>query len=552
MRKNHLVLFLSLLFVFMYISINNVVLAEEMDQNEQNVETGTDTEISENKQLALKSINECKEEIRQEISKIDSKLSKIKEKDEYKNYPAIRLNIDTPIFGLVSVCNQKLKITSEVSAADVARGYSIKDIIQTNSLKVPSFSVGSIVVITRDIKFDENITLSDANTCILKLMQYFEQVESVNEFLDKQIIKIYSEYIPKEKQEKISDLKSRLTNIKNGMKELDKNLTKINLSRIDNEKYIEYQKIYIDINNKIYNYQEILENVLIDDDTLTEYEKNVVNLEAINLQLKQSVNELNTNMVNNLDFETIFANLRNDMQQRRDNVAKYINEASIKQEIKNVENVDENIENTEELNNENNNIEQATATEEIKVYDVTDTQLIDTLNSSLSSLDEKIKENLGETILNRIKGVEYTSDINEEVVNKEEVTNIVTKELSDDEKDKLLEELYNLYKEFLSTENKFYLDNINMLIKDTTNKISSLSKYTDYSSISDIKYIYLELPDLLEKDVSLYNLDLVIEISSFTNNIKNRLNRIIEVNKIITKEYNEKITEDLKNSSRNN
>ena len=291
---------------------------------------------------------------------------------------------------------------------------------------------------------------------------------------------------------------------------------------------------------------------MIDDDTLTEYEKNVVNLEAINLQLKQSVNELNTNMVNNLDFETIFANLRNDIQQRRDNVAKYINEASIKQEIKNVENVDENIENTEELNNENNNIEQATATEEIKVYDVTDTQLIDTLNSSLSSLDEKIKENLGETILNRIKGVEYTSDINEEVVNKEEVTNIVTKELSDDEIDKLLEELYNLYKEFLSIENKFYLDNINMLIKDTTNKISSLSKYTDYSSISDIKYIYLELPDLLEKDVSLYNLDLVIEISSFTNNIKNRLNRIIEVNKIITKEYNEKITEDLKNSSRNN
>ena len=543
MKKKHILVSLALLFVVIYVYNANVVLANEIVNSTQTTENES-TANNENKKMVLKDINECKEEIRQEITKIENKLNQLEDKQEYKDYPAIRLSIDTPLFGLVSVCNQKLKIKSEVSTADVARGYSIKDIVKTNSLKVPSFSVGSIVVITRDIEFDDSITFSDANTCILKLMQYFEQVKSVNEFLDKQITKIYSEYIPKEKQDKIKKLKTRISNIKGEISTLDNNLTKCNISMLNSEKYNENKVKYLEINSKINEYEKVLENVLIEDKILTEYEKKIVELEAMNLELKTNVDELNTNIEDKLDLEVVFKNLRAEMVKRKDNIEKYIDDSVIEQEIKNVDTF-------ETSNEENINVDDVIASEEIKVYDVKDSKLVDNIDNKIQSLDEKIKEILGETALNRIKEIE-NENINEEIVNKEEVTNLVTKELSKEEKSKLLDELYELYKEVLVTENEFYLNNINMLLKDTTDKISSLSKYTDYSSISDIKYIYLELPDLLEKDVSLYNLDSTIQIDSFTSNVKTRLNKIIEINKIITKEYNAKVSEDMKNKSRNN
>ena len=546
MGKKHILVTLALLFVVIYLSNYKVVLADEITESNQVVKTQNDEDnkTKQNKELALKSINECKEEIKKEINKIEEKLEQLKEKQEYKNFPAIRLNIDTPIFGLNSICNKKLKITNDVSTADVARGYSIKDIIKTNSLKVPSFSVGSIVVITRDIKFDESITLSDANTCILKLMEYFEQVESINKFLDKQIVKIYSEYIPKEKQNKINDLKLRIIKISDTIITLDNDIVKHNLLMLSFEKYNEYRDKCLEINSKIYEYEKLLENVLIDDKTLIEYEKDIISLESKSIELKAAIDEININIEEKIDLEVVLKNLRTQMINKKQSLKKYIDDSVIEKKIENtefIENSGEEIINNEEI----------VASEEIKVYDVKDSKLVDNIDNKIQSLDEKIKEILGETALNRIKEIE-NENINEEIVNKEEVTDVVIKELNKEEKSKLLNELYKLYKDVLTIENEFYLSNVNMLINDTTYKISNLSKYTDYTSISDIKYVYLELPELLEKDSSLFNLDSMIQIEKYTSNIKNRLNKVIQINKVITKEYNAKVSEDMKNKSRNN
>ena len=537
MRKIHLLVIISLLFVIcMFISSTN---AQELESivNESEIEL---------KKNALDSINKSLEEIKQELTKIDTKLNNIKEKDEYVNYPAIRLNIDTPIFGLTSVCEQKLKINSEVSTTDIAGGYSIKDIVKNNSLKVPSFSVGSIVVITRDITFDENISLSDANTCILKLMQYIEQSKSVNEFLDTQITKIYSQYIPKEKANRIDTLNDKIDNIKENINKLDKEIIKLNITNLNNEKYNKFLSTYIEINNNVYNYEKVLKNVLISDENLAEYEKKVLDLESEYIVLGLCLTDTNLYMVDQYDIEMMFTLLRKDLVARKDSIEKYIANSVTQKNIENIENT-----NNETQENVDKNVNNQTAIEEITNYNVNSKEIIDELNKKIETLDAKIVQVLGQAVLDKIKGIN-NEEISEEVINKSEVANIVTKELSIDEKNALLDEMYNLYKEFLKSENTFYLNNTNLLLKDTTTKVTSLSEYTDYNMISDIRYIYLELPNELEKDLNLYDLNNVIEIRLFTSNITEKINKLVGINKVVSEEYNKKMSEDIKNSRENN
>lgn len=546
MFKNHekIHLIVAILFMFIVIFVNgyNNVFAEELVVTSEEESNDSEKLLNQNKEIALKNIDECKEDIRKKINIIDEKIKSIKQKDEYKTYPAIRLNVDTPIFGLSSICNQKLKITSEVSTADVVRGYSIKDILKTNSLKVPSFSVGNIVVVTRDIKFDDSITLTDANTCILKLIQYYEQVDAVDKFLDKQIIKIYTEYIPKDKSQKIATLKERIVSVQKEEQSISEDILKVYVCRINDEKYNELLKRYMEINDKIYVYSKELENVLIDDDSLLQVEKNVINLEASFVSLKEDTKNASASISDaTYNFEEVFLNLHNDLSLRKKNVEKYISNSEVKKEIQN----NENSENAE--NSENTETIKENAVEEIKVYEVTNNDALSKIEEKINALDEIIKKELGEITLKKIKG-ELTEEVSEETINKEEVNSVALNEKTKDEKDELLNTVINIYKDVLNIENNFYINNINLLLKNSTNKVNTLSKYTDYTNISDIKYIYLELPKSLEKDMAVYNTKEVLEINKLTSNIKEKLNKIVEIYKLVSSEYEKKVPENIKNS----
>lgn len=546
MFKNHekIHLIVAILFMFIVIFVNgyNNVFAEELVVTSEEESNDSEKLLNQNKEIALKNIDECKEDIRKKINIIDEKIKSIKQKDEYKTYPAIRLNVDTPIFGLSSICNQKLKITSEVSTADVVRGYSIKDILKTSSLKVPSFSVGNIVVVTRDIKFDDSITLTDANTCILKLIQYYEQVDAVDKFLDKQIIKIYTEYIPKDKSQKIATLKERIVSVQKEKQSISEDILKVYVCRINDEKYNELLKRYMEINDKIYVYSKELENVLIDDDSLLQVEKNVINLEASFVSLKEDTKNASASISDaTYNFEEVFLNLHNDLSLRKKNVEKYISNSEVKKEIQN----NENSENAE--NSENSETIKENAVEEIKVYEVTNNDALSKIEEKINALDEIIKKELGEITLKKIKG-ELTEEVSEETINKEEVNSVALNEKTKDEKDELLNTVINIYKDVLNIENNFYINNINLLLKNSTNKVNTLSKYTDYTNISDIKYIYLELPKSLEKDMAVYNTKEVLEINKLTSNIKEKLNKIVEIYKLVSSEYEKKVPENIKNS----
>lgn len=540
--KKHLISILILLFVCICSNNFNYIFGEEVSNNSLTEENNNEVTLQQNRQVALKNIDECKENIREKINIIDEKIKNIKQKDEYKNYPAIRLNVDTPIFGLSSICNQKLKITSEVSTADVVRGYSIKDILKTNSLKVPSFSVGNIVVVTRDIKFDDSITLTDANTCILKLIQYYEQVDAVDKFLDKQIIKIYTEYIPKDKSQKISTLKERILSVQKEEQNINEDILKLYICRTSDEKYNELLKRYMEINDKIYVYSKDLENVLIDDDSLLQVEKNVINLEASFVSLKENTKNASASISDaTYNFEEVFLNLRNDLSLRKKNVEEYISNSEVKKEIQN----NENSENAE--NSENTETIKENAVEEIKVYEIANNDALSKIDEKINALDEIIKKELGEITLKKIKG-ELTEEVSEETINKEEVNSVALNEKTKEEKEELLNTVVNIYKDVLSIENNFYINNINLLLKNSTNKVNTLSKYTDYTNISDIKYIYLELPKSLEKDMAVYNTKEVLEINKLTSNIKEKLNKIVEIYKLVSSEYEKKVPENIKNS----
>lgn len=546
MFKNHekIHLIVAILFMFIVIFVNgyNNVFAEELVVTSEEESNDSEKLLNQNKEIALKNIDECKEDIRKKINIIDEKIKSIKQKDEYKTYPAIRLNVDTPIFGLSSICNQKLKITSEVSTADVVRGYSIKDILKTSSLKVPSFSVGNIVVVTRDIKFDDSITLTDANTCILKLIQYYEQVDAVDKFLDKQIIKIYTEYIPKDKSQKIATLKERIVSVQKEEQSISEDILKVYVCRINDEKYNELLKRYMEINDKIYVYSKELENVLIDDDSLLQVEKNVINLEASFVSLKEDTKNASASISDaTYNFEEVFLNLHNDLSLRKKNVEKYISNSEVKKEIQN----NENSENAE--NSENTETIKENAVEEIKVYEVTNNDALSKIEEKINALDEIIKKELSEMTLKKIKG-ELTEEVSEETINKEEVNSVALNEKTKEEKDELLNTVINIYKDVLNIENNFYINNINLLLKNSTNKVNTLSKYTDYTNISDIKYIYLELPKSLEKDMAVYNTKEVLEINKLTSNIKEKLNKIVEIYKLVSSEYEKKVPENIKNS----
>lgn len=546
MKKNHIkkhVIIILLLVVTICIKNSCYIFADEqiIEENTENLE------LKQNREIALKNIDECKEDIRKKINIIDEKIKNIKQKDEYKNYPAIRLNVDTPIFGLSSICNQKLKITSEVSTADVVRGYSIKDILKTNSLKVPSFSVGNIVVVTRDIKFDDSITLVDANACILKLIQYYEQVDSIDKFLDKQIIKIYTEYIPKEKSQKISALKERIASIQKEEQIINNEILKIYICRTNDEKYNELLKRYMEINDKLYVYSKDLENVLISDDSLLQVEKNIINLEANFVNLKEDTKSYSTSILDaNYNFEEIFLNLYNDVSLRKKNIEEYISDSENKKEIEKEKN--ENTETTETTETtESSELNQETAVEEIKVYEIANSEALSKIDEKINTLDEIIKRELGETTLKKIKG-ELTEETSEESVNKEEVNSVELNEKTKEEKNELLNSVINIYNEILTVENNFYISNINLLLKNSTNKVNTLSKYTDYTNISDIKYIYLELPKSLEKDIAIYNTKEVLEVNKLTLNIKEKLSKIVEIYKQVSSEYEKKVPENVKNS----
>lgn len=490
MHKNT---FFKIVFVFAFLAIFSFSVCFASENKEENQDENID------KQELILVINDCVNEIKNNLKEMDKVLEKLDKTEEYEKYPAIRLNIDTPFFGLGAMVDQKLKIKNEVSTVDVAKGYSIKDITNNMSIKLPDFKVGNIVVSTRDVKFDDNISIEDAKTSILKLVQYISQTKNTSELLNKRINHVFEGYIPKEKSDKINSLNNKLVEISNNIISKDEDIITIALiSNDENSKEIVSK--YYDINNRIYNLEKTLDNVLLSKEELESIEKESINLELESLEYLKKVSNEKDKITNELNIELLLNNTMEVLKNKKIALDEYVS--------KSFTYLEDSLNDQDEINSDDK--------EKIQQYEITSKYIIDYEQTLLNSLDDKIKY--------------YIATNTDENINEE-------KNISDDEKKSLLRDVIKLYNDFVSKENKFYLDNLNYILRDTTYKLSKLPEYTDAKTVKDVKYIYVSLPEEIDDLLDKYNSKSTLQTEALTNSLKDRLLRIVDSNIQVNMEY---------------
>ena len=522
----------------------------------------------------LKIIKELVQTLANEIKGFDDKINDIRSTDEYLNYPAIRLNIDTPLFGLNSIVENKLKITKDVSANDIANAYSIKSIIKNGSILLPDTKLGLLVISTKEVKFDDNISLNDANSAISKLIQYEKTLKNIDTFIDDQINKFFKGYIPKDKKQNIENISVRLNRLDTLLQEQDIKLLKIEIISISDENaktYEETLKEFENLSGEMKKERKEIQNMLLSYDDITDIQKRLIDAE---INMSTYSKKLDDYLDENKSFNELemLSLLKDILTSRKDKIEKYIDNATLVTEISKQsdefednmktskqENDDTSIENKVDstdknltqdvMENKSDNELEGTqfevSTEEKKVYDITYSNILDELESCILKVDEKIKEYESKSSdtdnTKQLQDVDETITKDDDKIEDSKAENEIA-----DRKEKLLGEMILVYKEFLAKENKFYTDNMNLLLQNTTNVISDLAKYTTSELTSDMKYIYLSLPDKLENNLENTNLNLNIELKELSNNLHKEIIELVNLYVKVERLYDELEVDDIK------
>ncbi len=487
--KNISLKIILILFVIIFSFLNINIYAD--DDKEVSTKVNIEDNINEISDLdeSYKEVKKYLEILRVEVKKIDKIVEGLKSNDEYNFYPAIRLNIDTPIFGLESLIEQKLKIKSEVSAVEIAQGYSIRDIITNNSIKIPNFTIASnIIISTKNVKIDENITKEDANKVVLKLVEYINQVKDIHDFVDKQSNNIFNGYVDKNKVNTIDDLNKRLNKLSTDLVNEEKEITKIKISLVNNEKYELYINEYNELNKKILNIKKEISNILLSDKNLEECKKETEELET-------KIAEYSKDIDNTLELAKQEMNINNMLQTLKQELVNYKNEIN-KYIVDNSKGkVEENIEIKED--DETKKIDD----NNIKI-NITDSEVISELQNYINKLDDDI---------NKYINCDYDN-------------------ITLEEKIKILDNVTNIYNDFLNKVYKFYLDNLDLLNKNNKENIEYITRNNDTVSFNSIEYTYMYLCDKLEKIQNINNVNTFTGKQNLVNEIKQELINVVKIN----------------------
>ena len=116
-----------------------------------------------------------------------------------------------------------------------------------------------------------------------------------------------------------------------------------------------------------------------------------------------------------------------------------------------------------------------------------------------------------------------------------------------------LDVIYNKYKENINKEYKFYIDNTNLLLKDSNDKLNQIYSYldediqVDNSIFTYTKYIYIDLPTNLATYIEDNNMNSIIELNTLVQKLKTEISTLSSNNIKITTIYN-KILKELSKS----
>lgn len=504
-------LFIALVLV---LSLNSIVYAQQ-----NNIDNTNDTKISDEEEKEKKDIltliQECLDNIEVKLNNIDKQIETAKKQEEFEYYPAIRLNMDTPMFGITSLVENKIRVKRDISTTDVASKYSIRDIVKDNKIKLPESAIGAIIVATKEYEIDATMTLPQAKLTLVKCIQYLSQVNSAEEFIQTQINKTFKDYISDSKKANIKEIKDRNTKLQKNLVDIS---DKINILAFLGIDVSTYKTEYSTISKDIYNISQKVKNSLILENDLIELNKASLNTEVQTIELQSNILKTYDEKMKVANYGTILNNIYNNVKFRTDRMDEYIENATTI--------VKETVNEKEEEKTEVN-------------YDVTSLATLDYMKMTTDELkgimDEYVK--LLSTQIND------NVDTNDADMDKEEEDSKI------EENKKKIEELYSKFKEVLSREYKFYINNINMLLKDSNDKVSSMIAEIDSGIKIDneifnyTKYIYIDLPDNLTNYINKNNLNSILEMNNLINQLVQELNNLSKTNNDITNMYNDMITE---------
>ena len=294
-------------------------------------------------------------------------------------------------------------------------------------------------------------------------------------------------------------MNNKLVEISNNIISKDEDIITITLISNDEDSK-EIVSKYYDINNRIYNLEKTLDNVLLSKEELESIEKESINLELESLEYLKKVSNEKDKITNELNIEVLLNNTMEVLKNKKIALDEYVS--------KSFTYLEDSLNDQDEINSDDK--------EKIQQYEITSKYIIDYEQTLLNSLDDKIKY--------------YIATNTDENINEE-------KNISDDEKKSLLRDVIKLYNDFVSKENKFYLDNLNYILRDTTYKLSKLPEYTDAKTVKDVKYIYVSLPEEIDDLLDKYNAKSTLQTEALTNSLKDRLLRIVDSNIQVNMEY---------------
>ena len=147
---------------------------------------------------------------------------------------------------------------------------------------------------------------------------------------------------------------------------------------------------------------------------------------------------------------------------------------------------------------------------------------------------------------------EQVSEAEPEIENAEEeqkVVELAYENLTDEEINTEFEYLIQKYNDFTKQEYTYYLDNVNELLKLINNKVNKLASVLDVSIISEVRYIYIDLPVSLENYLDTYSTNSTIETKYLISNFKNELDKLSLDYSNILKLYKELESEEKLNNA---
>ena len=491
LKKNKYILIISLFILVLYGLAFPCLFADD------NINTSNENEVnyvSEYKEI----IDKYLEQINTRIKDIDDLILYMKSQKEYTKYPAVRLNMQTPFLGISAIVENKLQVSENVSIFDRTSSYSIRDIVKKKIVKVPSFSIASIVLLTKDLNiYDSSITREELNNVLTLLQKYKIQVEDVYLFVKEQRNNIFSDYVSKDIKSKIEEYKNEIIKIQNQTLENDYKLLLLKESSLslEDEELNLIEEKYLNIYAESKNIFNELENILISQEELDNVNKKIEKLKENINKISDEINLKYDVEVLNLNVDNILKNIQIDIKNNISKLNEYITSSEITEKVGDTD-TDKVITKYE--------IKEANLIDELKEFDIEiETEII-----------KRINANLNEEYLKKV----YTNDQEIEYIN-------------------------NLNKKYISLINKikeFYRINSDNLLKINVSRLESLIKYTNVSVYKYLNDIYFDIPNNI-KELNKKNFNSTINDFYLIKEYSEKIEKILNYSEEIYAIYNEKL-----------